>query len=341
MIKVIWLTVNRACNFRCPWCYAKGTKYSKDDNMSFDLAKRLVSFSKSLGAQHVLLIGGEPTYYPHLFELISYIRDSQMSSTLVTNGYRFKDIGFVRKIENSGLDSIGFSIKAANISQQKKLTKVDVFNDIKQAIKNLSTIKNVKVGYSTVISNETIDNMEEFAQMLAETDSTKYLKFSMCNPMFDEDGNIDKRYVPSPQELVRAFMDKFEKLSAILKGKVSIEQNIAMCLWPNDFIQQLKEKNQISFGCHLQSRTGLVFDKNGRVIPCNSLPAFPIGQFGVDFHSKEEFEKFWMSEDVVKLYDKIYEYPAKKCQSCDNYAECGGGCPLKWFAYNAQEILDS
>jgi radical SAM protein with 4Fe4S-binding SPASM domain len=307
--------------------------------MSLKLAKQLVDFSKTLGVKNILLIGGEPTYYPHFFELVAYINEKGIKSTLVTNGYKFKDMDFVKKIEESGLSSIGFSIKAANQEQQKELTKIDAFADIKQAIKNLSTIKNVKVGYSTVVSKDTINNMEEFAQMIADLDNTKYLRYSTCNPMFEEKGSINKKYTPEPRDLVNAFVEKFAKISEILHGKASIEQNLATCLWPKDFIDKLKQTKQISFGCHLQSRKGLVFNKDGKVIPCNSLPSFPIGQYGVDFTNKEDFEKFWMSKELVNLYDKIYEYPATKCQSCGDYLECGGGCPLKWFAYNAKEII--
>lgn len=124
------MTVNRACNFRCPWCYAADTKYSKIDDISFELAKRLVDFSKALGVRSVLLMRGEPTYYSHLFELISYIKEQKISSALVTNGYKFKDLSYVKSIESSGLNSIAFSIKVANHKQQVKLTKVNVLEDI-------------------------------------------------------------------------------------------------------------------------------------------------------------------------------------------------------------------
>lgn len=36
----MWLTVNRFCNFRCPWCYAKSTKYNKNGDMPLELAKK-------------------------------------------------------------------------------------------------------------------------------------------------------------------------------------------------------------------------------------------------------------------------------------------------------------
>ena len=307
--------------------------------MSFDLVKRLVDFSKTLGAKHVLLIGGEPTLYPHVIESIKYIKAQGFRSTLVTNGYRFKDMEFVKKVEDIGLNAIGVSIKAANAQQQKELTKVDVFEDMKQVIKNLSTIKDIVVSYSTVISKSTINNIEEFAQMIVDIDSAACLGYSTCNPVFDENEKISSSYVLEPQDLITIFVKKYDRLNEILNNKFSFEQSLASCMWPKDFIKKLKEKKQLSFGCHLQNRSGLVFDKDGKIIPCNSLTSFPIGQYGVDFVNKEDFEKFWMSKELVNLYDKIYEYPSTKCQSCVDYLECGGGCPLKWFAYNAKKCL--
>ena len=307
--------------------------------MSFDLAIRLVNFSKALNANNIFLIGGEPTYYPHIFKLIKYIRDQGMQINLATNGYKFKDMDFVKKAVDSGLNTITFSLKAANAEQQKKLTKIDVFADIKQAIKNLSAVKTINVIYSTVISNDTIDNMEEFAQLVADTDNKKYLTYTMCNPVFDATGDVNKKYVPEPSELVKALVKKYDKINQILDNKILIEQNLPVCFWPKEFIKKLKEKKQLCFGCHIRTRNGLIFDKGGEIIVCNSLPAFPIGKYGIDFTNKEEFEKFWMNKELIGLYNKIHEYPSTKCQLCKDYLECWGGCPLRWFAYDAKEIL--
>ena len=32
--KAGWLTINRACNIRCKWCYAQGTGFNKKDNVN-------------------------------------------------------------------------------------------------------------------------------------------------------------------------------------------------------------------------------------------------------------------------------------------------------------------
>jgi len=52
-----WLTVNRFCNFRCSWCYAKETQFRPEDDMSFDLACELVNLMTSLGVRNTILIG--------------------------------------------------------------------------------------------------------------------------------------------------------------------------------------------------------------------------------------------------------------------------------------------
>lgn len=214
MIGNVWITVNRTCNLRCKWCYAKSTKCNTEDIMPLNLAKELINFSKTISAKSITLIGGEPTIYPSIFELIKYVKTNGLRSTLVTNGYLLSDNNYLNKLKNMDLDTVGFSIKAANRQQQIDLTGIDCFEKIKKAMHNLSNSKGIKYAYSTVISKDTIDNIEED-----------------------------------------------------------------------------------------------------------------------DFKDKESFEKFWQNNEVVKLYDKIYEYPDITCQTCKKYLRCAGGYAVKWFSY--------
>jgi radical SAM additional 4Fe4S-binding domain len=342
VINTAWLTLNRFCNFRCPWCYARGVGYSKHDDMSFELAENLVYFLKSLQVSSIILAGGEPAYYSRLFDLIKLINSQGLRSILATNGYRFKDMSFLERVENSGLSGIDISIKASNKDQQLKLTGVDVFEDVKRAITNLSRIKNVSVSYSVVMSKYIIENIEEVASLIETLDkpnNKRILRYSLCTPTIGKDSKIYSDFLPSYPNLVNAVLTKFDSINNCFSGKVIIEQSSPLCLWPKEFIENLKKNEQIAFGCHIQSRSGLVLDKDGKVIMCNVLPEFPIGQYGVDFNNRAEFEEFWMSNRLVTLYDKIYEYPSTKCMVCNDYLECGGGCPLKWLAYNTKEVL--
>ena len=330
MITMMWLTLNRACNFRCPWCYAQNTEYEKSKTMSLDLAKKLIEFAKTMGVKTIVLIGGEPLYHPHLMEILEFIKEQKMPVTIATNGYRLHDKNFAKELENVHYGALGFSIKAANREQHKKLTGTDTFEEILEAMANIREAK-LKVGYSTVINRGTIDNLEEFAYMIKKHAPGKRLFYSLCGPAVSTPKTINTDYIVPTEELTKKVTAKWEHLSEILEGRVVLEQSLPQCVWSDDFIDMLKEKKQVSFGCHIMSRTGLIFDTEGKVLVCNSLTDYPIAEFGKTFDDKESFEQFWESEELRKLYKKFYEYPMSKCADCDVYSECGGGCPLKYF----------
>ena len=41
-----WLNINRCCNLRCEWCYAKNTGFDPYSNISLDDAKKTINLSK-------------------------------------------------------------------------------------------------------------------------------------------------------------------------------------------------------------------------------------------------------------------------------------------------------
>lgn len=331
MIKGIWLTLNRFCNFRCSWCYAKNTKYDKRKTMQIDLAKQIISFTKLMGLRYVVLIGGEPTYYPYLFELLEFIKQQDLVATIITNGYRFSNKSFVKEIETLLRGGISFSIQAANKEQQKKLTATDTFNNILKAMCNLQEVNKFEVGYSVVLNSETIDNLEEFAQLVKNNAPGKDLLYILCNPIISKTEGVNCRYMVSRKDLIKKISEKWERISDILGGHVYLEQSLPKCDWPQNFIDTQINKKQFLFCCNIMSREKLIFNTNGELLVCNSLADFPIAKFGETFRDIESFKSFWNSKVVKNLYKKFYEYPQERCIKCDSYDKCGGGCPLKHF----------
>jgi radical SAM protein with 4Fe4S-binding SPASM domain len=330
MITSLWLTLNWVCNFRCPWCYAQNTEYEKNKIMSIDLAQQLIILAKTMGVKSIILIGGEPTYHPHIIEILEFIEEQKMSATIVTNGYRLHNKNFTKELENLNYGTVAFSIKAANREQHKKLTGTDTFEEILEAMANIRKTR-IKIGYTTVINRETIDNLEEFAYMVKKHAPGERLHYSLCNPALSNLELINSDYVVPTEELTRKIAAKWEQLSEILEGRAKLEQSLPQCAWPDGFIDMLKKKKQVLFGCHIMSRKSMIFDPEGKLLVCNSLTDYTIAEFGKTFNDKESFEQFWESEELKKLYKKFYEYPMSKCAACDVYSECGGGCPLKHF----------
>ncbi len=332
-----WLTVNRNCNFRCKWCYAKETGYASKDDMSLNLAMDLVDLLAELGIQSVILIGGEPTVWKHLFEIKTYIQEKGMLVILVTNGYLFSKDRFLAKVLESPFDRVNVSIKAGNAKQHRELTGTDTFQDVLKGLQNLQEI-NQPFDISITLSSLVAENLGELVETGARF-GTDSISVSFCVPVLEEDEEYSPGYMMHPQEVVNCIMEHYENMHHYTNGNIAIEQSVPFCLWPSEFIELLKERDQIVSGCHVLRRDGVIFDPHGRIIPCNDLHNCTLGQYGKDFHDAETFTAFWESREMSQFYGELTAYPTNPCIECAQFGECGGSCPLQWFVYDPDNLI--
>ena len=73
------------CNFRCPYCYVPEESYFDGELSSGEIRDVLVQ-ARDLGAQRIIILGGEPSIYPHIREMIGFIQDQGMDVEMFTNG---------------------------------------------------------------------------------------------------------------------------------------------------------------------------------------------------------------------------------------------------------------
>src|SRR3990167_5182462 len=110
--QIAWLTLTRACNFRCPWCYAQGAGFDPKKNMNLTLAMQIVKSCASIGVNLFILIGGEPTISKNLFQITEWIRSLSAKSNLVTNAQMFGNDQFWHSYQNCPNDGVSVSFKA-------------------------------------------------------------------------------------------------------------------------------------------------------------------------------------------------------------------------------------
>jgi radical SAM protein with 4Fe4S-binding SPASM domain len=82
-----------------------------------------------------------------------------------------------------------------------------------------------------------------------------------------------------------------------------------------------------------------VFSPEGDVILCNHFASFPVGRFGVDFETPDEFAVFWKSEDLAEIRNRSILYPHERCQTCSDWDICGGGCFVKWMHWDPRTYI--
>lgn len=73
------------CNFRCPYCYVPADSYFEDE-LSVAEIRDILTQAKALGARRIIILGGEPSIYPHIREMIDFILGQGMDVEMFTNG---------------------------------------------------------------------------------------------------------------------------------------------------------------------------------------------------------------------------------------------------------------
>ncbi|MDL2274528.1 radical SAM protein [Desulfosarcina sp. OttesenSCG-928-G10] len=73
------------CNFRCPYCYVPSEKDLEAELTVPEIRDVLIQ-ARNLGARRIIILGGEPSIYPHIREMIDFIRKNGMEAEMFTNG---------------------------------------------------------------------------------------------------------------------------------------------------------------------------------------------------------------------------------------------------------------
>lgn len=73
------------CNFSCPYCYVPHPDHFTGE-LTSDEIREVILQARDLGAGKIIILGGEPTLYPGIREIIRFIRAEGMEVELFTNG---------------------------------------------------------------------------------------------------------------------------------------------------------------------------------------------------------------------------------------------------------------
>ena len=102
---VILMDPTSACNLKCEGCWAG--QYSKNNHLDVELFSRIINEAKEIGIHWIVLSGGEPFVYPHLFDILEKHPESFFMA--YTNGTLIKEKEADRLAEVANL-SPAFSV---------------------------------------------------------------------------------------------------------------------------------------------------------------------------------------------------------------------------------------
>ena len=152
-IKDILVHVTDKCNLTCPMCYRQD--YVKQEDMTLEKFREVVKKHKSC---KISLIGMEPSLHPKAVDMIKIIKDEGCTASIITNGLKFSNFKFTKRMKDAGLDHLYFSMDGFSYEINQKLRGGgEIAYSLK--LKALSNIK--KLGIQTTLLATVVKNFNE------------------------------------------------------------------------------------------------------------------------------------------------------------------------------------
>lgn len=108
---VLW--VGLKCDLKCIFCYDAQYNKKKKEWIPINELKKAVDKIKFFYKNEFIdFMGGEPTIYPKIFELIKYCSDIKLHPTCITHGLHLSDFNLAEKFKEAGINDFLISIHA-------------------------------------------------------------------------------------------------------------------------------------------------------------------------------------------------------------------------------------
>jgi MoaA/NifB/PqqE/SkfB family radical SAM enzyme len=185
-----------ACNLNCIGCWAG--KYKKSDSLEVDTINRIISEAKEMGIYFIVLSGGEPTVYPHLFEI--FRKNPDVGFMMYTNGTLIDD-EMADKMLEVGNVSPAISLEGYRDSTDARRGE-GVYDKIMAAMDRLHQ-RGIIFGISVTVTRQNADELfatDDFVDHVIDKGAIYGWSFHYIP--IGKDPNVDLMITPEQREML-------------------------------------------------------------------------------------------------------------------------------------------
>jgi cytosylglucuronate decarboxylase len=307
--KIVYIRLLEACNANCMACRFAG---SKDEfRPEFDKLKKLIDELGEAGTEYIRITGGEPLIYNDIVELLKYIEEKNIHSSIITNGLYLEN--FAEKLIESKVKNIICSLDSSNPLIHNAYRGVS--NLFHQAIKGLECIRelskkhklDIRITINTIISSQTyktIFSLYDILQNLSVS-SWNLLPIKDCVP-------LQLNYMQL-SELIEDYND-FIKENNNIRVSINTSEEILINHWENNRTVKPQRKDNT---CVIPLVIAYIDLKNGEIVPCNCLPHRSKNTVHINGIGEKPFSNLWNDLIFVKERNALSKNALKYCTECD------------------------
>lgn len=200
-IPIFSLKVGHSCNNKCIHCFIDHKKDGGDLT-----TQRIKSVIDSVREKSVIeFTGGEPTIRNDIIELVKYAKKKGHLTRMQTNGNRFSDKTFTKKISKY-LDSVLIPIHSVNPTIHDIIT--DTSGSWKKTIDGIKNLKktNIDISTQTVINRKNVGTLKETFDFIHCLVPKAFMSLTFPHPIG----------IAKSTEIVPSYIEVYESVQAIL-----------------------------------------------------------------------------------------------------------------------------
>lgn len=210
-IQYVRVVLTNRCNLKCCFCHKEGIEESKNAFIKNDDLIKCLQVLCDSGIRKIKFMGGEPTLYPKLAEIIEWLKkqEKDLDISMISNGIASQEV-FDRYI-GAGIDRINISMHGFDEEVFSSVTR----GKRDQLLQSIESIKYLKAcGKLGKVNYVLLKNMneEEFEKVLAFTN--------------EEDIILDVlNYLGSNEEEIKQYRYSFDEIVSLISKDYCIEDS--------------------------------------------------------------------------------------------------------------------
>jgi radical SAM protein with 4Fe4S-binding SPASM domain len=288
---------SRICNFHCSYCYVDSEIECRDE-LSIREIKDIIDQARELGTRKIIILGGEPSIYPHLIEMLFFLREKGLEIELFTNGS-----GIDRKLADVLAEvnaRVALKLNSRNEKIQDQLAgKKGAFRMINGALRTLReagySSGELFLAISTVICRQNIKELPAMWRWLRKENIEPY--FEIITPQANA---LDNSWLNvNPEEL----KELFSELSAIDQ---------------EEFNRSWEPQPPLAGNKCMRHQVSCLVTATGDVMPCVGV-TIPLGNIR---HTR--LASILKNSEVINNLKNYREMIKGECHSCEKASECYG-----------------
>jgi SynChlorMet cassette radical SAM/SPASM protein ScmF len=313
----LYFYIAGSCNLTCKHCWINPDLKENSENGKFlkpEYIRSAIQQAKPLGLRSVKLTGGEPLLHPQFREILTIIRDEELTCPIETNGTLIDDdmAQFLSSEKNKPFISV--SIDGSNAQTHEELRGVEgsflkTVNAVEYLVKH-----GIRPQVICTLNKKNIGELEEVVKM-AEGLGCESVKFNLVQRIGRGDG-YGERFGFTLEKALNIY--QFVENTVVPSTRMRIEYDIPIAFY------KIKRFLRGNLGkCNVFNILGIL--ASGELSMCGIGATVPELVYG---HTKnEDLKKVWCeSAKLLRLRKNIPAEFEGICSCCIHKELCLGTC---------------